>query len=194
MTPSRLRAVALLGLLVLAVLLGLAWSQPWFTLQVSGAPLAVAGSVAGGAVLPLALTTGALVAALAIAGPGFRPVLGALGALLGVAIAAVSIFALTDPAGASAQAVTDATGISGRGPVHDLVSSSTASAWPFIAVLLGVLVTVVGVFIVATARRWPRSGDRYARTRLAADADPGTPDAVTDWDALSDGDDPTASR
>ncbi len=193
MTPSRLRTVALLGFIVLAVLLGLAWSQPWFTLQVADAPLEVPGSVAGGAVLPLALTTGALVAALAIAGPGFRVVLGALGALLGVTIAAVSIFALADPAGASAQAITDATGISGRGPVHDLVTASTPTAWPVAALVLGVLVIAAGVFVVATGRRWPRSGDRYDRTRTAgADAD--APDAVTDWDALSDGDDPTAAR
>lgn len=193
MTPSRLRTIALLGLLVLAVLLGLCWSQPWFTLQVSGSALEVAGSVAGGAVLPLALTTGALVAALAIAGPGFRLVLGALGSLLGVAIAAVSIFALADPAGASAQAITDATGISGRGPIHELVTSASPTAWPVAAVALGVLVIAAGVFVVATARRWPRSGDRYSRTR-AAEADAGAPDSVTDWDALSDGDDPTAAR
>lgn len=193
MTPSRLRAVALLALLVLAVLLGLAWSQSWFTLQVADAPLEVPGSVAGGAVLPLALTTGALVAALAIAGPGFRVVLGVLGALLGVAIAAVSIFALADPAGASTQAITDATGISGRGPVHDLVTASAPTAWPAVAVVLGVLVVAAGVFVVATAGRWPRSGDRYSRTRAAA-ADADTPDSVTDWDALSDGDDPTAAR
>lgn len=193
MTPSRLRNLSLLGILVLAVLLGIAWSQPWFTLRIADAPLVVAGSVAGAAVLPLALAAGALVAALAIAGPGFRVVLGLLATLLGVTIVAVSVFALNDPVSASGSAITESTGISGREPLRELVTSTVATAWPVIAVILGALMILAGVVVTVTGSRWPRSGDRYSRTRTAP-AESGVPDAVHDWDALSDGDDPTEPR
>jgi hypothetical protein len=63
----------------------------------------------------------------------------------------------------------------------------TTTPWPAVGIIAGALMIATGLFIAVTARRWPVSGSRYARTRLE------TPegDAVHDWDALSDGDDPT---
>lgn len=198
MTGSRIRGMLLGATAALAALLLLAWSQSWYELQLvenSGADvsvLMVGGDVAASGLAPLALTTLALVAALAIAGPVFRRILGVLQALVGASIVAVVLVTTADPIASSATAITDATGISGRDSVAELVASVAGSAWPVVAVVLGVLVIATGLLVVLTAGRWPVSGRKYTRTRLVA-ADDSSQDAVAEWDALSDGDDPTAA-
>ncbi len=194
MTPARLRMVLLGATALLAGLVLLAWSQPWFTLSLTSGgatTLEVRGDVAAGGLAPLALAVLAVIAALALAGPVFRAVFGVLEALLGGSIVAVALVAVGDPVAASASAVTDATGIAGAASVTELVEAVAVSAWPAAAIALGVAVGVVGVVVAATARRWPTSGRRYGGIRTRPDQ--GTvPDPVAEWDALSDGDDPTS--
>ncbi|MGN6273375.1 MAG: Trp biosynthesis-associated membrane protein [Protaetiibacter sp.] len=206
MTAARLRGM-LLGLTaLLAALVFLAWSQPWFTLELAATsgdpePLVVRGDVAASALAPLALAVLAIVAALALAGTVFRIVFGVLEALLGACVIAVTAVSLGDPSGASAHAITEVTGISGSDSVGELVVSAAVSPWPTVAIIIGVLILGAGGLVAVTAPRWPASGRRYTRTRTS-DADPGrntaspsdrpSPDPVAEWDALSDGDDPTA--
>ncbi|TXK17561.1 Trp biosynthesis-associated membrane protein [Homoserinibacter sp. GY 40078] len=196
MTASRIRGVLLGALVLAAAALLLAWSQTWYTVMLvpeSGetAPLTVGGDVAAGGLAPLALTTLALVAALALAGPVFRILLGVLGALLGVAIVAAVLVTVSDPVDASAPTITDALGVSGEVTIAGLVAGTEATAWPVVAVVFGVVVSVLGVLVALTARRWPTGGRRYSRTRTVI-ADPeAEPDPIAEWDALSDGDDPT---
>jgi len=141
----------------------------------------------GGALLPLALASLALVAALALAGPFFRVVLGILDSLLGVCVLAVAIWALSDPVRASLPVLIDSTGISGEGTLLGMVASAPATPWPFVSVVLGVVMILTGLGIAVTSRAWPTSGAKYSRTR--AETPDGT--AIHDWDALSEGDDPT---
>jgi uncharacterized membrane protein (TIGR02234 family) len=201
MTASRLRALLLVATALLAALVLVAWSQPWFVLELSAtsgdpAPLEVRGDVAAAALVPLALTVLAIVAALALAGPVFRMVFGALEALVGACIVAVTAVALAGPVAASASAVTEATGVAGDDSVAELVTDVAVSAWPAVAIVLGALVVAVGVLVAATAPRWPVSGRRYSRTRTeavdTASRETGAPDPVAEWDALSEGEDPTA--
>ena len=187
MTPSRLRLISMVAIVVEAALVSLAWSQTWFLLRLSGVELPVPGSIAGGALLPLALASLALVAALALAGPFFRVVLGVLDALLGVCVVAVCVWALSDPVRAALPVLIDSTGISGEGTLLGMVASAPATPWPFVALVLGVLTILTGVAVAVTSRAWPTSGARYTRTR--AETADGT--AIQDWDALSEGDDPT---
>lgn len=187
MTPGRLRLISMAAIVAEAALVSLAWSQTWFLLRLSGVELPVPGSVAGGALLPLALASLALVAALALAGPFFRVVLGVLDALLGVCVVAVSVWALSDPVRASLPILIDSTGISGEGTLLGMVASAPATPWPFVALALGVVVILTGIAVAVTSRAWPTSGAKYSRTR--AETADGT--AIHDWDALSDGDDPT---
>lgn len=200
MTPNRLRNALLGATALLAALVFLAWSQRWFTLALvatSGdpAPLDVGGDVAASALAPLALTVLAIVAALALAGPVLRTVFGALEVLVGACIVAVTAVTLGDPVQASASAITDVTGVAGADSVAGLVAEVAASPWPTVAIVLGVLIALVGVLVAVTARRWPVSGRKYTRTRTetADGADRAASDAVAEWDALSDGDDPTAA-
>ena len=196
MSGSRLRMVLLGATAVLAGLILLAWSQPWLTLTLAPGngedeTLVVGGDVAAGGLAPLALTALALIAALAIAGPVFRIVLGVLEALVGACVVAVALVSLADPVAASASAVTASTGITGHDSVAALVESVAVSAWPVVALVLGAALTLVGAFVAVTAPRWPVSGRKYSRTRTAP-VDGSDPDPIAEWDALSDGDDPTA--
>jgi hypothetical protein len=188
MTPNRLRLISMAAIVVEAGLVALAWSQTWFLLRLSGVEVPVPGAVAGGALLPLALASLALVAALALAGPFFRVVLGILDALLGVCVVAVSGWALSDPVRASLPVLVDATGFTADEQAFlDEIASTVTTAWPFVGLGAGVLMLLTGLGIAVTSRAWPVSGAKYSRTRLE------TPDgtAIRDWDALSEGDDPT---
>jgi uncharacterized membrane protein (TIGR02234 family) len=187
-TPGRLHLLTLAVVAAEAGLVSLAWSQTWFDLTTGDALLAVPGADAGGALLPLALASLALVAALAIAGPFFRVVLGVLDALLGLCVLVVSAWALSDPVRASYATLVDTTGISGVDALRAMVTGAAATAWPVVAIVLGGLVILTGLFVVVTSRAWPVSGRRYTRVRAETpDGDP-----VHDWDALSEGDDPTS--
>jgi hypothetical protein len=170
-----------------AGLVSLAWSQTWYRLRLSGAEHPVGGDVAGGALLPLALASLTLVLALALAGPVFRVILGVLDALLGVCAVVVVAWSLSDPVRASLPVLTDATGIGSEEGVLGQVAGIVTTAWPYVGLAGGVLMIVTGLGVAVTSRAWPASGDRYSRTRAAA---PGG-DPVHDWDALSEGEDPT---
>ena len=190
MTGGRLKLLSLVAIALLAALIFADWSQTWFTLTLQGKPFPVSGQVAGSALSALALASLALIAALAIAGRFFRVVLGILLALLGVCVIAVSAFAIGNPVVAATSAITKATGVAGVQSVAKLVTATSMTAWPVVAIVLGVLLTLLGLAIAPTARSWPDSGRKYSRSRLTV-PDTETPDPVQEWDALSEGDDPT---
>jgi hypothetical protein len=183
----------------------IAWTQTWFVVtlvpdELGGDDIAIAGDVAGGGLAALGLAGLALVGALAIAGPVFRVVLGALESLIGITVLLSVIAALADPVRVSGPAVTEATGVSGAESVTRLVQSVAISPWPWIAVVLGFATLAVGAAIIATSRRWPGSPGKYQAVRLSAEdanathtaESPIEPDSVADWDSLSDGSDPTS--
>ena len=192
MTGGRLKALSLILVAVLAALVLLAWSQPWFELTLASggdsAALLVGGDVAAAALPPLAFASFALVLALAIAGPVFRVILGILEALLGVTVVVTSVSALTDPIAAAAPALTEHTGVTGIDSLHALVREATVTGWPTLAIIGGVLMVALGVAIAATGRHWPTSGRKYSRSEAQAVR---STSPVDEWDALSEGDDPT---
>jgi len=189
-TPSRLRLISMATIVAEAGLVSLAWSQTWYLFRLSGAEYPVGGDVAGGALLPLALASLALVLALTLAGPFFRVVLGVLDALVGVCVVVVAAWSLSDPVRASIPVLVDATGFTADEQAYlDEIASTVTTAWPYVGLVAGILMVLTGLFIAVTARAWPVSGRKYSRLRVETlDGDP-----VTDWDALSEGDDPTAA-
>ncbi len=190
MTPRRLKHASILAGIALSALTLLAWTQRWYVITLeTGQSLAVDGDVAAPALTALALSGLALAAALAIAGRFFRFVLGLLQASLGALISAAAAIAIADPVVASERAITDETGVAGRESIANLVSVVAASLWPYATLALGILLTVLGLAIVASSRRWPESSRKYSATTLENEA--GERSAVGDWDALSDGRDPS---
>lgn len=189
MTGRRIKLYLLLGGMVVSGLVFLGWTQEWFSVVVTEGPtLSVAGDVAAPALSTLALTTLVLIAALSIAGPFFRVVLGVLQTLLGATVVLSGVIALVDPVKASGATISDATGIAGNESIHALVASVAVSAWPWMSIIGGALLAAIGVAVIATGRRWPGSSRKYSAVKLepAAERSP-----VDDWDSLSDGTDPT---
>lgn len=220
MPSARLKGLTILAVLVLSGLVFLAWSQQWGSLLVSGTStegqlFAVPGSVAAPALAALGLAGLALAAALAIAGPVVRVILGALQIVVGSAITASSIGAILDPISAGSPVVTKATGIAGLSAIRGISTDAGESAWGFLALALGILIALTGLFIILSTRRWPVSGRRFQAVRFVdADGTPISPSghvessegpegavdgqateraaAIDNWDSLSNGRDPTA--
>lgn len=205
MNPARMKLPVIVATVVGAGLVLLSWSQTWFELLIeasttggTGEPIDVTGSVASPALAALGLAGLALVAALAIAGPGIRVVLGVLEVLLGGCVLLAATLSITDPVASVSPAVTDATGVAGAEPTAELVASVTATPWPVLAIVGGALLVLAGVAVLVTGTRWPASSRRYSDSRMAADGAAVTPAdrpasdrAIDDWDGLSRGDDPT---
>jgi uncharacterized membrane protein (TIGR02234 family) len=112
--------------------------------------------------------------------------------LVGGCIALSAVLAMTAPISAVEPLVTAATGIAGHASVAALVATVPATVWPSVALASGVLLAVLGVAIVLTGRAWPVSVRKYEPVRFGpAGQGAGQERAVSDWDALSEGEDPT---
>ncbi len=189
----RVRLLALVLPLVVGATAFLAWSQPWVVVTLADERVVIAaGDVAAPAVPPLALAALALVGALALAGPVFRVVLGLLQALLGLGIAVSGVLAASDPVAAASARITETTGVAGETAVAGLVEQAALTVWPAVAIAAGAAGIAVGLLIAATASRWPPRSRRYDAVRLAPAEGSGHGARLDAWDALSDGDDPTA--
>lgn len=192
----RLKTILLVAAVLCNALILAAWTQTWLSISLVGlgphsGALDVVGSVAAPALSALALAGLALVAALAIAGPVFRIILGSLETIIGACVAYSAIAVLASPAAAGGAAVTEATGVAGSQSTIDLVAATSLTAWPVITLALGILLALAGIATVLTHRLWPGPSRKYqtvqfAQTDTAPDADP-----VGAWDDLSRGDDPT---
>jgi hypothetical protein len=76
----------------------------------------------------------------------------------------------------------------------DVAEASTytdgrATAWPWIALVAGVIAIAIGAFAVVASGRWPAMGRRY---ESAGSAKRGPATETSIWDRLDEGDDPTA--
>ncbi|MEO6504801.1 MAG: Trp biosynthesis-associated membrane protein [Terrimesophilobacter sp.] len=194
MFARRIKSLVILVGLALSALALISWTQPWFTLTLTGGSSAAhsitaQGDEAAPGLPALTLAALALIAALSLAGTIFRRILGVLELLIGASIVLAAAVALSDPVAAAAKLVTKATGVSGKESVSALVASVGQTPWPWIAATLGVAIGILGVVLLAVGRRWPDSSRRFQTTVPAENTGEGT---ATDWDRLSGGSDPTS--
>lgn len=192
----RLKSTLLLAAVLFDALILASWTQSWLSISLVGVgphsgALDVVGSIAAPALSALALAGLALVAALAIAGPVFRIILGSLQTLIGACVTYSATAVLVTPAAAGAAAVTEATGVAGSQSTIDLVAATSLTAWPIITVILGVLLALTGIATVVTHRIWPGPSRKYQAVRFAQVETTPDADPVGAWDDLSRGDDPT---
>ncbi len=192
MNPRTLKLSLIVASVVLSALTLLSWTQHWFTVALNdGQELVIGGDIAAPALSALALAGLVLVGALSIAGVVFRLILASIQILIGVAVVFSAILAIGSPVASSASAISTATGVAGVESVAALVSRTDQTAWPWLTVVFGVLIVVVALLIIGTARLWTSSSRKYQPVRFEAAND--THDAVDDWDALTGGNDPTCS-
>lgn len=194
------------GILLLAAVALIAATQVWLNIELSegvsaqGA-LTVTGQQLSPPLAPMALALAALALALTIAGRIFRLVLGALGVLLGAGIVALTLGVLSAPLDAAAGKVTELTGIGGSDATGiAVVASSQVTAWAAITATAGCLAALLGLAVLVWGRRWRSAGRKYetasnaasaAAADAAAEAQNPERDRISDWDALSDGADPS---
>jgi uncharacterized membrane protein (TIGR02234 family) len=183
---GRGRAAALL--LVLAGLTALVAVPTWFTTTGTTAlegtvTVHVSGSQVAPAILAAAVAILAAVAAVALVGRAGRWVVAVVVVACGVLVVGTTLTVLGDPVAAVIPVVADQTGV-GRlaGPV-------STSLWPWLAVVVGVLDALAGVWLVLASRRW--AGPSRRHESAAAPTAAAEPDERADWDALSRGDDPS---
>jgi uncharacterized membrane protein (TIGR02234 family) len=186
----RLRLYTIFAIGIVALLTLLTTTQTWWTLHLASRSLPIAGTVAGPALAALALCAVVLAAALALAGPVFRLILGLLQLLLAFTIVFTTILSLARPDEPSESAVQTATGIAGANSIDRLITSVTLTPWGFVAVVLGGIAFILGIWLLVSFRFWPAASRKYQAVRFQQTEGPR--DAVIDWDALSDGTDPTA--
>jgi len=188
------------GILLAGGLVLVAWNAPWLTVTLVDDPTAleVRGASAAPALSAIAIACVALAGALSIAALVVRYIAALILAALGVGVVLASQTVLADPIAGAERSITTVTGVAGSGPVRALVASSELSAWPYAAIVGGVLLALLAVGVAATARSWPSSGRRYAapvaRGQGSAPAPQRDviPNTADDWDSLTGGGDPTS--
>lgn len=190
----RRRSVAIIALAALAGTLLLAWSQPWFVVElapgtgVSGR-VDISGSSAAGGLAALALALLAIAGVLALAGPRLSRILGVLIAVLGVLGVAVVTPVVLDPSAVLERAIGPLIGLGGAG-AGQAVAGQIATAWPIVGLAAAAATVLVGGAILLLGGSWRRGGRKYDRSSSSSSAGAGH-SAVDSWDALSQGDDPT---
>ena len=197
------------GTLLVAAVALIAATQVWLSIELSEGvsaqgTLTVTGQQLSPPLAPMALALAALALALTIAGRIFRFVLGALGVVLGGGIVALTLGVLQAPLDAAAGKVTELTGIGGSDATGiAVVASSQVSVWAAITATAGCIAALLGIAVLVWGSRWRAAGRKYETAATASGPRPAgddpagqaaqTPehDRISDWDALSDGADPS---
>lgn len=188
--PTLVLLVAALALAVFGTT-----TQTWITValdpnQVGQAgsaqtALEVQGSKAATAVTALALVALAGGLAAAIAGRVARWIITAIIVLAAAGIVGAAGTVLADPLAAAQGAIAAATGVSGSS------AEVSVTAFPAIAVVVGVLLALGALLIIPAARYWKTRTKYDAPATGGAAATAGPVDEIDSWDRLSRGDDPT---
>lgn len=148
----------------------------------------VTGTQVAPAVLAAAVALLAAAAAVGLVGRVGRWVVAAVVAGAGVTVVASALTVLADPEGAARVVVASVTGVGA------LVGPPDPTAWPVVAVAVGVLDAVVAVLVLVSSRRWAAPTARFGAVEGASGAGAVRAEPDDDrsaWDALSRGDDPS---
>lgn len=210
MNYRKFKSYSLFAAFVLSAVILIGWSQTWFFLEVTfptenSEGLAVSGQIAAPGLSAFGLAGFAITAALALSSVVIRRILGVLLFGLGIAVVLMSISAWSDPVLAAASQLTALSAISDIETLRTFVISSSATVWPGITAVAGILLVPAGIIIVFTAGKWGTGSRKFDRVGPSG-SDSGqakppqrAPDENKDvssvnidaWDSLSHGTDPT---
>ncbi|MEV0242155.1 TIGR02234 family membrane protein [Streptomyces sp. NPDC050674] len=167
------------------------WSQGTATVAGGAFPLTAKGSDVTGVPAALAIVgLAALVAVFAVRRAG-RFVVAVLLALSGAGIVAAALIGASDSSALDEQAA------QASGDASASVDALSHTAWPYVAVVGGVLILLAGLLALRYGRLWPAMSGRYERggtpqpRRKAPAVDPDRPEDL--WKALDRGEDPTGA-
>lgn len=158
--------------------------------------VSVSGSEGNEALMPVTIAVFAMGVVLSIAGRVLRVVLGVLSIIFGVWVVwSAGTIALSGDAGLigfAGSAIADATGLVTDAPV-DFVTEVRGSVWPWVTVAGGVMLALAGLLVTLFAWKWKAGGKRY-QTHVKSEHTGSADDRIADWDALSDGEDPSETE
>lgn len=200
MRGSRSKRILLVAIVIGSVLTLAAATRIWVEIDLfAGAAafdeLSVTGQQLNPSISPIAIAALASALVLAIAGPVLRRVLGAVVLLLGAGIALLGANAQLDPRGGVEWVVAEATGLAGDAQ-YALVSGLSTTPWPVLTCVYGGAIALAGVLVLLLGGGWRAAGRKYQSRpdRGDAAAAGGAPDRIGEWDALSEGQDPSDPR
>ncbi len=147
--------------------------------------LQVQGSKAATTVTALALVALAGGLAAAIAGRIARWIIAAIIVLASAGIVGAAATVLADPLAAAQGSIAAATGVTGSS------AEVSVTAFPAIAVVVGVLLALGALLIIPAGRYWKSRTKYDTRATGSGAAAAGPVDEIDSWDRLSRGDDPT---
>jgi uncharacterized membrane protein (TIGR02234 family) len=177
--------IALLGALLLLAGGGRTWVSGTVDDAVLGASRVTAqGTEVSSGVIAFALVGAAAAVASTTAGRVLRRVTLVVLALAGLAEAVVAARVALDPGAALGTVAARAAGRTGSLETH-----SSATAWPWLAAVAGLLFVVAAVLGWLGAAGWRGLGARYEAP--TSTAGPRGQRVGSDWDRLDAGDDPT---
>lgn len=198
-TSKLTNKATLIGFVVIAGAAALLASvQRWFDIELlpgvaTVERLAVTGQQISPSLTLISLAALAAALVLTIAGKNFRRIIGALIAVLGGGLSYAGVAALTNPLAGASGPLEEVSGIAGDAQ-RTLVGALEVTIWPTITVVVGALLAIAGLLVLVFSSRWKAAGRKYesgdAATRRRAATQP-TDDRISEWDALSDGGDPT---
>ncbi|WP_329563314.1 TIGR02234 family membrane protein [Kitasatospora sp. NBC_01266] len=185
------RSLVLMLLLTVggATLVLWAVGRTWSEGQIKGLPVTAPGSEVSGLPQAMALVgLASAVAIFAVRGVG-RYLVGALVTLAGLGAAIAAALGTSDSAALDSEAAKKL-GLLGTTAEH-----VSHTAWPWVALVGGLLLAAAGVLTVLRGRAWPSMGSRYdaPEAKSAAKAKPaGVANSPAElWKALDRGEDPT---
>lgn len=197
-------------LLILSVLALLASSQNWLTFTLDTVASSNQSlSVAGNAVAPLAFS----LSIIALAGVGALTIADRVVSviiLVAVSAASIGIVAVTwavmnDPVGYAKAQLSAATGLAGLNTLRDHVIQTELSPWVIVTLIVAIVVAATSIATLFFVRNWTAGGTRYSSRAVRGAAEDHadstaetfarfealSDDRIQDWDALSQGEDPS---
>lgn len=186
------RAIAVTGLLLVALALLLTSRPVWVSASASrpgaASTVELAGAQAASVLPAMAIVIGACAIALTLAGRTLRVVVLSIALLGALGVATAAVWVGVDPASAVRGQLASSTGVTSDSLALQSVS---VTVWPWLCVVVAVVAAVWAGCCLRASSGWD-GGSRHEPSGSAArhtvtDAS----DAATTWDVLSRGDDPT---
>lgn len=186
MTRGRSAGAVLLAALVLVA----TWGRTWLTGRVDDAVLgSTVVSATGSEVAPGGVALGLAVVAAVVAALVTRPAVRTTALVAGVGAAAAAT-ALAVRVVLAPAATLGPIAAAGVGRTDTLAVDAAPTSWAFAGSGSALVLLVVTVLALVAARRWPDPSARYDRVGTAPSGRRGET-VNSDWEALSEGHDPT---
>lgn len=201
LVSGRIAPVVLLALYALGALSA---SQEWLSIKIvaadtaGAAELGVSGASSAPPVFALALACCALTVVLFLLKRVGRLVALVTLVMGSIALCGFTVPVLLNPLSSVSGAVSELTGLLGENAIEAAISEVVLLPWIYLTVVFATIAGVFAGILLPFSNRWPLRASRYKRNDSSSRetssrmADQLADDRISEWDALSKGEDPSA--